>query len=345
MTASAPHGLVDVTFVWNDAEATAVLLWANGLFDDRDVVRNEFTRLPGSDLWTLSLRMPPAWRASYVITPHQGKGDPPWRVATERRAIRLAAMAGRPDPRNPLRSRTMSGAEVSIVELGDAPPNPHHHAPRGREPRRFDAVDAPGRVWLYEPRVAVTDAPLVILFDGQVWAQQLSLADTLDAAIAAGELPPLYVALVDSVDPDVRWEQLGTPAGTVAWVRDSLIAQLRRQLPVTTDAARTVVSGASFGGLASLWLVALAPELVGAAVAQSSSLWRYDLREPLLAAGPGVRLVLQAGCYEPGILDVNRTLHAALTAAGHDVSLTEVVGGHDWAWWQPGLIEGLRQLL
>ena len=83
---------------WKPSEASAVLLWANGLFNHHDPTPNEMTHLEGSDLWTLTWRLPASWRASYRISiwsPPQSGGDtPPWRAPGDRFAARRAAMAG-----------------------------------------------------------------------------------------------------------------------------------------------------------------------------------------------------------------------------------------------------------
>lgn len=55
------------------------------------------------------------------------------------------------------------------------------------------------------------------------------------------------------------------------------------------------------------------------ALAQSPSLWRYDLAEPLAKVADRVPL-------------------------GADISLRSVTGGHDWTWWNPWLIHGFTDL-
>src|SRR5690606_32420727 len=106
-----------------------------------------------------------------------------------------------------------------------------------------------------------------VVFDGEVWAERIDLAATLDAAAAHGELPPLRAALVGNGSPDRRWAELGVPAGTVEHVRNELLPTLRARWAIPHG--KVVATGASFGGIAALWLAALAQGDVGAVVAQS----------------------------------------------------------------------------
>ena len=219
---------------------------------------------------------------------------------------------------------------------------------RGLELRRLRDRHA-GRarnVWLYRPRKAASGpTPLLVLHDGQVWAKYQNLAGTLDAAIADGAIPPLHVAMVDSVDVPTRVRELSGPTGSVDFVACDLVPELRRSLPVSPDPQRTIISGASYGGLAALWQVARYPEAAAVALAQSPSLWRYSLEQPLLAAAGGLLVRVQAGTYEPSIHAPAQALHLTLAAAGLDTGFLSITGGHDWAWWHPWLIRGLSGVL
>jgi len=385
----ADPGYRAVTFLYRNPAASAVVLSANAMVHPDTLGACEFEALPDG-LWALSWRMPASWEASYRITAHSGPGTPPWRAATDRRSVRLAADAGGPDPRNEAQSTGMSGAATSVVRLPAVPPSPWLAAPVPSAPRGTSIMGEPsalrslgredtgagsrapapprvlgnfvrglelrrvrdrraGRlrnVWLYRPQAANSGStPLLVLHDGQVWAKYQNLAGTLDAAIAAGIIPPLHVAMVDSVDVPTRSLELSGPTGTVDFTACDLIPELRRSLPLSPDPLRTIISGASYGGLAALWQVARYPHTAAAALAQSPSLWRYSLEQPLLTA-PGRLLVrLQAGIYEPSIHEPAQALSRALVNGGVDAGFQSITGGHDWAWWHPRLIHGLAGIL
>ena len=140
------------------------------------------------------------------------------------------------------------------------------------------------RVWIYCPcKPNVGQTPLLVVFDGQTWLRDMRLPDLLDSAISTGLLPPIQVAMVDSRDIETRWAQLGVPAGQAEFVATHLVADLQRKYPISRTPADIVVSGQSLGGIASLRAVALAGGKIGRVIAQSPSLWRFDIAEPLLA--------------------------------------------------------------
>lgn len=408
-----PH-LCLYTWTVEAARASTVLLWANALFDHRDVAASEFTRLDGSDLWTLTLRLPRSWRASYRIAVWEHDGPPPWRRVQGRREVRLAALdAGAPDPRGSEVIEPRAGTAASVAGGPDAPPDPWPRAAReAREaaaratgtrgtgaqqvgargaaatgsahgPRaegRVRVIDFPGartygpqRAWVYSPPCAGGAAgagprrqdrdqdpepaldpdrrstPLLVLFDGQVWARGLDLPALLDAAIGAGAIRPVHVAMVDSHDEACRWDELGVPTGQVDFVLDALLPRLRAELPVDRTGAGTLVAGQSFGGLASLWTLALGRGEVGRAIAQSPSLWRFDLAEPLLRAPGWSGIRISSGSFEGTMLDDAHRLAESLQADprldGRGVDVRGVQGGHDWAWWRQDLLAALAELL
>ena len=359
-----------VSFLHRDAPGApsgAVILSANALVDHRRPEVTEFERVSGVEgtcgLWALTLRMPHDWQASYRITAVPAGSPVPWRAVGDRRTVRLAADAGGVDPGNPLQGSAMDGSPTSIVRLPGAAapdwlavPTPGRTLPHpGLEEIvvRDSLAGRNRRVWVYAPPTAAPPnpaaagkaLPMVLLHDGQVWAKYQNLPATLDAAISAGALPSLYMALIDSVDVPTRSRELSGPVGTVDFVARDLLPVLRGRLPISGHAADTVVSGASYGGLASLWQLARYPQLVGNALAQSPSLWRYDLTDYLLAVKKQVRIRLQAGTYESTVHSPTLALASALETGGADVAFRSVTGGHDWAWWAPWLVRGLAQLL
>lgn len=338
------------TWVVEDAHAQAIVLWVNPVFDFRDAREAEFTRLPGSDLWTICLRLSSALRASYRIAYCYEEGPPPWRTAVGRRNVILAARdPGLPDARGVQTIRGSWGQESSIgagplapVELWRA----GAERPASLSSSRVDELTLPDgeRTWIYSPGPVEAPTPLLVLFDGQVW-KGVGLPEILDIVIAAGHLPPLHVALLDSRDRDHRWAKTGVPGGQVDTVIDHLLPRVRASWAVDPSGDSTLVSGQSLGGMASLWTLALSEGEVQHAIAQSPSLWRFDVAEPLLNEPRWRSLELQAGTCEGAMLPHARRLESALRTddrlAARTVRTTAFEAGHDWAAWRANLINTL----
>lgn len=337
------------TWTVHEPAAQAVILWTNPVFDHRDVATAEFTRLPGSGLWTICLRLPAALRASYRIGVWREDEEPPWHTASGRRPVILAAMqASAVDPRGTDVVRGSRGEPSSVASGPLAPPELWRDLePPARLPSRIDEIDLPGdeRAWVYSPGRG-TATPLLVLYDGQVW-RGMGLPSILDAVIGAGLVPPLHVAMLDSGAQDRRWDALGVPGGQVDTVIDGLLPRVRSGWDVNPDGAATLVSGQSLGGIASLWTLALSGGEVQHAIAQSASLWRFDVAEALLRE-PGWRSIeLQAGTFEGDMLSDARALATALSAdgraSGRTVACQGFEAGHDWAVWRANLIGALAR--
>ncbi|MFT3942783.1 MAG: alpha/beta hydrolase-fold protein [Ancrocorticia sp.] len=389
------EGMRDYTWLVEAPEASAVLLWVNGIFNHGELEHSEFERVAGDSLWALTLRLPASWLASYRIAVWEGEGLAPWRAATDRFAVRTAAMQlSSLDPRG---GAVIGGSHgPSSLAAGPEAPAENWHVEVAAElasgtvhEHTFAATERYGeqRVWVYQPGTIAapgtadgaeqgTDGaepsvdgaaqgaptPLLILFDGQVWNKALGLPAILDAAIAGGVLPPLHVAMVDSVDMQIRWAELGVPSGQVDFVLDELLDFVREHYPVSPARDATVVSGQSFGGLAAVWALALGGDRIGHAIAQSPSLWRFDMADVLREQPDWLSLHLQAGRFEGHMLtDAEALLDSLLEGSEGDapaidsarptgpssrrVTLEPMDGGHDWAWWRPGLLNKLAELL
>ncbi len=157
-----------VTFLWQDADAEAVLVFVNRLTDERNLTSSLMHHLPGTDLWHLSFRMDTDWRASYsFLVQEQGK-QAPWMSADGQVAIRRALDQGRPDPRNPRSTRSRDGLPQSVAELPAAPAQSWLVPREGVERGTLSETEGPGgrRIWVYAPAQARGDHPLLVFFDG-----------------------------------------------------------------------------------------------------------------------------------------------------------------------------------
>ncbi len=338
-----------VTFLWRDAGAAQVLLFVNRLSDERNLGASLMARVEGTDVWHLSYRMPLDWRASYAFVVAAAGTALPWLLGDQVR-LRAVLDKGEPDPRNPVTSRNRAGTVQSVVTL------PHAPAQRWLEPRpgagprgSVVAETGPGgeRLWVYRPgEVPRRATPLVVVWDGEVWAGPQDLATTVDNLVADGEIPPVHIVLVDSGGVEDRWRLLGGPTEALVAHGSALLDRAAASLPVSAAPRDVVMVGQSLGGLAALRLAAALPGRIGAVLSQSASLWHESAQEELAATRlRGTSVYLEVGSEEWVLVEPHRAVAAALDATGARVRLEEYTGGHDYACWRGGIADGLRWLL
>ncbi|WP_433528281.1 enterochelin esterase [Micromonospora sp. CA-263727] len=345
-----------VTFLWRDPVAAAVLLHANRLTDFRDLGQSLMRRLPGTDVWHLSYRMPATWRASYRIgpltEPLAAPGSP---AIPDRAAWRALRAAARTDPLNrmPLRERT-GRPPLSVVTLPGAPAQPWLARQRG-VPRGTVTTHRVGghvvRTYL-PPGARGRDLPVVVLLDGEVWAADGRLPSTMDNLAHAGRIPPAVVLMVDSGDVPTRTRVLGCDPGFAAFLADDLLGWAADRWPVTADAARTVLAGQSLGGLTAAYAALCAPHRFGAVLCQSPSLWfpggpAAEWLTGRYADAPArpLRWYLEVGTREWDLIGPVRRFRDVLNGRGYPLTYAEYDGGHDIACWRGSLANGLTALL
>jgi enterochelin esterase family protein len=346
------------TWVVEAPQARSVLLWINPVFDHRAVDAAEMTRLSDSDLWTICLRLPTALRASYRVAVWESDESPAWQTTGDRREVIIAARdAGTADPRGVETMMGPADRPVSIAHGPTATPEPWRpltmpHSPDtdGSPHTRLTPLPlrSEAQAWVHAPVEQDRTTPLVVVFDGARW-KEMGLPRVVDQATEAGVLPPVHLALLDVADPQDRGAQLGVPGGQVDVLLDDLLPRVRAEWNVSPHGSDTIVAGQSLGGIAALWTLALGEGSVGHAVAQSPSLWRFDVAESLLAATEWDSIHLQAGLYEGHMIATTMELEKALTSddrlAGRSLRRTEFTGGHDWAAWRAELITAVAQIL
>lgn len=360
-----------VTFLWRDdagEPAEAVLLFANRITDERNLDASLMQRVPGTDIWHLSYRMRDDWRASYSFHVRRSGEAWPW-SPDDQLSVRQGLDRGQADPRNPLTCRNRPGALMSVVELPAAPPQPWLVRREGLAARgRVSKLLGPGRrpVWLYTPpriplppitdptahpvlsrpvRTPEPPMPVIVLFDGEVWAGTQSIADTVDNLIADGLIRPCIVVMPAAGDRERRWADLDDDGAGGDWVVNELLPWVRSIAPASLQPSEVVVAGQSLGGYTALRCALEHPEAVGAVLSQSASLWQRELRARAPELVHRLHVYMEVGTQEWVLREPNRELAAAFVAAGADVHFTEYNGGHDYACWRGGIADGIRALI
>jgi enterochelin esterase-like enzyme len=188
------------------------------------------------------------------------------------------------------RARRYGWDEFGEYSLTDARVDAGHHE---RWPDFSVAVGdlEPRDVVVYVPAGALdeTELPVLYMHDGQnLFAPDAAFGGwrvgaAIDAAIAAGDVPPMLVVGIDNtparmdeyshVEDDLGGGPIGGRADEYGdFLVDGVKPFVDTRYPTTVDAAGTAVMGSSMGGLVSVWLAWRYPEVFGAALSMSGTL-------------------------------------------------------------------------
>ena len=369
-----------VTFLWRGA-AHSVLLFVNRLTDEKNLADSYMRRLPGTDTWYLTYRMDGDWRASYCFLPAPTAAQAPWLQGSQVR-LRQALDGGLPDPRNPVTCTNRRGFVQSVVSLPLAPAWPLGELPvfsddaagagrfdggglgAGRgdaDAGRLDAgrldvvadLDTLGRqIWVYSPApISRTQSyPVLLVLDGEVWLKRHHLHLALTQLMDAGLIAPAYIVFIDSGGTEQRWQELGD-SDFGGYLSGQLLNWLKAHYAISSNPADRVVIGQSLGALTVLRTLVAYPQLIGAGISQSASLWQDVLFSELNAldamARPlaGSRAWIEVGSQEWILAPLQPKAVCQLREAGMQVKDMVYNGGHDYACWRINLASALMHLL
>ena len=364
-----------VTFLWRGA-AHSVLLFVNRLTDEKNLADSYMRRLPGTDTWYLTYRMDGDWRASYCFLSAPTAAQAPWLQGSQVR-LRQALDGGLPDPHNPVTCTNRRGFVQSVVSLPLAPAWPlgqwpvfsdaaagagrlnagRGDADAGRlNAGRLDVVadlDTLGRqIWVYTPApISRTQSyPVLLVLDGEVWLKRHHLHLALAQLMDAGLIAPAYIVFIDSGGTEQRWQELGQ-SNFGRYLSGPLLNWLKTHYAISPKPADRVVIGQSLGALTVLRTLVAYPQLIGAGISQSASLWQDVLFNELNALDAtqtplaGTRAWIEVGSQEWILAPLQPKAVCQLREAGMQVKDMVYNGGHDYACWRINLASALMHLL
>jgi len=371
-----------VTFLWRGA-AHSVLLFVNRLTDEKNLADSYMRRLPGTDTWYLTYRMDGDWRASYCFLSAPTAAQAPWLQGSQVR-LRQALDGGLPDPHNPVTCTNRRGFVQSVVSLPLAPAWPlgewpvfsddaagagrfdggglgagRGDADAGRlNAGRLDVVadlDTLGRqIWVYTPAPIsrAQSCPVLLVLDGEVWLKRHHLHLALAQLMDAGLIAPAYIVFIDSGGTEQRWQELGDSESDFGgYLSGQLLNWLKTHYAISPKPAERVVIGQSLGALTVLRTLVAYPQLIGAGISQSASLWQDVLFSELNALDAtqtplaGTRAWIEVGSQEWILAPLQPKAVHQLRKAGMQVKDMVYNGGHDYACWRINLASALMQLL
>ena len=346
-----------------------------------------FQQLDSTDIWFLTLKIPKGARFLYRLEPNR-----PWSPSE------FPPVTAQRDPYNPRTRCPGDGSKYScssIGELPDAPAQPLFvrtpGLPAGRVERKtirsaLQKVERP--LTIYTPANYSGEKgylPLLVLFDGDDFLDTddwhgLEIWDNL---IAQKKIPPTVVVMVHNL-PRRRLFDLVDNATFGEFMVRELIPWVRAHYRVSHSAARTVVGGASAGGLAAAYMGIAHPDVFGNVLSMSGAFWWSPEHNGGICAGacatpdgqpavinrdattelnwvaqlaldhpsPNVRFYLGAGTFEfddsgtgGAILEETRHLRDILRAQHHEVFYEQFPSGHDGQSWPAMMANGLQRLL
>jgi len=266
----------------------------------------------------------------------------------------------------------MIAAAAAFAGLGAAPTAPTPVAPAGHVEQQMLASSLYGRdrrLWVYTPSGYSPNGDrvydLLVVFDGRMYLEDIALPAILEKLAAEGKAGPFVAVLLDNATSTERLEDLGNHERFAAFLAEEVLEWVRRRWKVTRDPHRTIVAGASAGGLAAAYVAFQRPDLFGNVLSQSGAFRRgnegsndapFEWLTSRYAASPrrDVRFWVEVGSREsrgalggaaPSILESNRRFRDALRAKGYAVTYAEVPEGeHDVSLWQNRLPAGISAL-
>lgn len=365
-----------VTFLWRDRGQTRNVVVIQGPAYWGDWYNNMLTPLPQSDLWYKTYRLRSDMRTGYWLS----LNDPliPLHEIEDERAHWSKYQL---DPLNPRTHTYPKDDELpddedftfSLLELPDAPAQPwivpRPHVPQGKvEMFRFRSqiLDNERRVWIYTPPGYMASGEpydLLLVFDGLAYLHHdlVPTSTILDNLLFEGKIPPLVAVFPDSLSMETRSRELPCYPPFVEFLTRELLPWVHGQYHITSDPARTIVAGSSYGGLAAAFAGLTAPQVFGKVLSQSGAFWysgqemddidaewlltRRFVESPRLQLRFYLEVGLLEHIHETDTVFCNRHLRDILEAKGYHVTYSEYMGGHNYICWRGSFADGLLALI
>jgi enterochelin esterase-like enzyme len=376
-----------VTFLWRAApgqENLNIGVSEVGEGAAIDPATRRLARLTNSDVWYRTYRVSDRARFAYSLLWPQGRLPDP-------QAFRRDVEGGVTyelfdDPLNP-KAFSMQFNEKSDATTWIDQPSRRSYAEGPHAPAEPYVAERPnvarGTVATFEldsailgnrRRISIYTPPgaprgdsrcnFLLVFDRAAYLTGVPTPTILDNMLADGVLRPTVAVLVGNAEPPARGRDLPPNAQFQAFLKKELLPWVRARYRYTNDPRRSVVAGASYGGLAAAYTALMNPDVFGGVLSQSGSYWwwpqfsddtaTYDLtsdagwvaRQYVSAPKLPLRFYMDVGTWE-GIrmLLPNRTFRDVLQARGYEVAYQEFDGGHDFPAWRATFPTGLTTLL
>ncbi len=331
------------TFLWRgEADEVMVRHRVVGMPDPLSL-----RRIPGTDLWWVSIELPEGSRVEYQFEVVRG----------DHREEYLN------DPLNPRVAHGPFGSQSVAAASGYVVPSWCLPDPEAR-PGSIESISLRSKAlrreqWirLYRPARfrEVVRYPLLIVHDGDDYLTYAVMKTVLDNLIHRGEVAPLVVAFVP---PGNRLVEYANHAPHARFMARELVPFLTEQLPLVDLPEGRCLMGSSFGGVASLSTAVRYPSVFGSLLLESGSFVFTDIGAEH-GGGPAFdpvvkfvndyrarprpvadRIFQTCGVYEP-LITPNRSMVSTFRETGMEVRYVEARDGHNWENWRDRLRDAL----
>jgi enterochelin esterase family protein len=259
------------------------------------------------------------------------------------------------DPLNPNRNDNGVGGQNSNFNGPAYRPSP---LAKGRTELRgrLERLELPGgdkhKVQVYLPPGYARGRgryPVLYMQDGTQFVELGRAAETAERMLTEGTVEPFIIVFIDPLD---RMKEYWADDTFADWMARTLVPLVDTRYRTRRVRDARALSGASLGGVISVWTALRHPETF-ARVAGHSTAFQID-EERLLAALAGLneqtrrryplRIYLDAGQYEQIILDTSRRANLLLRARGYAVTYREAPVGHNYTAWRDRLPDAYAAL-
>lgn len=328
----------------------------------------QLSHIEGTDIWYRSFEVPDSTRLSYRLAPNV----PQLSIDKNREQRKAVLATAQPDPLNirpifgPDSGLFGSASTLTLRKASSDRIAQEQGKPKGQITSfRFQSSTdlEPREITLYTPNSVypvTKSSPLLILFDGEAYLNKVPTPRIMDNLIATKQVPPMRVLFINPPRPSLRAKELTPNKAFAQMMATELMPWLCTHHSVCPNAENTVLSGSSFGGLASMYIALEYPEHFGKVLSQSGSFWwqpkeaertQLSWMAQLVNSKPtqNLSIYLNAGLFETepqyaSILQTNQQLFSTLTEKGYRAHFQSAASGHDYFSWRVMLADGLNVL-